>query len=474
MLFNSLTFIVFFIIVLIGYYSLKDWTHRKFFLLMASYVFYGAWNPPFTIILWISTIIDWYAAKWIFQTSDQKKKKFFLLLSLISNLGMLGFFKYGNFFMENFHWLGGAMGFKSDWKAMDIILPVGISFYTFQTLSYTIDVYRGSMKPARSFLDFALYVTFFPQLVAGPIVRAVDFVPQCDEPKKVTSREMGWGLYFMTLGIFQKVVLADVMLSPASDSVFGWSKEPLSGFDAWIGLLAFTGQVFFDFAGYSTCAIGASICLGFLLPDNFRFPFSAIGFSDLWNRWHMSLSTWLRDYLYISMGGSKKGKARTLANLFMTMLIGGFWHGAAWTYVIWGGMHGFFLVVEHVVKAIWKGPNLLETMLGRSILRIITFLFFMMPLVVFRSRDVKQAIVLFTSMFGLRSGGLQILPTSEILKVVLTMFCIVATHWYMSEKHFETVMEKMPQWFIVGAWCFMMFGLIIAQGGSNAFIYFQF
>jgi alginate O-acetyltransferase complex protein AlgI len=474
MLFNSLTFIIFFIIVLAVYYGLKNWEHRKVFLLLASYVFYGAWNPPFTIILWISTIIDWYAAEFIYQTNNPKKKKLFLMISLISNLGMLGFFKYGNFFMENVVWLSNFAGSPAEFHPMNIILPVGISFYTFQTLSYTIDVYRGHMKPAQSFVDFALYVTFFPQLVAGPIVRAIDFVPQCVEPKRATSKEIGWGLYFMTLGLFQKVVLADIFLSSASDSVFGWHKGILHGFDAWIGLLAFTGQVFFDFAGYSTCAIGASLCLGFLLPDNFRFPFSAMGFSDLWNRWHISLSTWLKDYLYIPLGGSRKGKMRAMFNVFLTMLIGGFWHGAAWTYIVWGAMHGAFLAIEQLIKAVTHPFDMTKSVAGRSFLRIVTFIFFMLPLVVFRSKNLSQAGDLFFSMVGINSNGTQILSTYDIVIVMIVMCGIVGTHWAMTDLKFEVVMKKTPSWLIVGLWSFMLCGLIIAQGGSNAFIYFQF
>lgn len=474
MLFNSLTFIVFFIIVLAVYYGMKNWEHRKIFLLIASYIFYGAWNPPFTLILWLSTIIDWYAALAIFKTSNPKMKRFYLLLSLISNLGMLGFFKYGNFFMENFVGFSHLFGGQSEYHAMDIILPVGISFYTFQTLSYTIDVYRDHMRPAKTFIDFALYVTFFPQLVAGPIVRAVDFVPQCEEPKRATARQIGWGLYLMTLGLFQKVVLADIFLSSSSDSVFGWSKGALNGLDVWIGLLAFTGQVFFDFAGYSTCAIGASLCLGFLLPDNFRYPFSAMGFSDLWNRWHISLSTWLRDYLYIPLGGSRRSKPRSLFNLFLTMLIGGFWHGAAWTYIVWGAMHGAFLVVEQVLKALFHPYDMTKTLIGRSFLRIVTFMFFMMPLVVFRSKNLTHAGSLFLSMFGMAPNGAQILATNEMLMVVIVMLGIISTHWMMTDMKFEAVVEKTPSWIVISAWVFMLFTLIIAQGGSNAFIYFQF
>jgi alginate O-acetyltransferase complex protein AlgI len=474
MLFNSLTFIVFFVIVLAVYYGLKNWEMRKTFLLLASYVFYGAWNPPFTIILWISTIIDWYAAEYIYRATDPKKKKLFLLISLVSNLGMLGFFKYGNFVMENVVWLSGFAGNPTQYTPMDIILPVGISFYTFQTLSYTIDVYRGHMKPAQTFIDFALYVTFFPQLVAGPIVRAVDFVPQCVEPKRATSQQIGWGLFLMTLGLFQKVVLADVFLSGTSDSIFAWNKSPLNGFDTWIGLLAFQGQIFFDFAGYSTCAIGASLCLGFLLPDNFRSPFGALGFSDFWTRWHISLSTWLKDYVYIPLGGSRKGKSRALINVFLVMAIGGIWHGASWTFVVWGCIHGVYLMIEQLLKFVFHPMDITKYLPGRVAVRIITFMGVITPSIFFRAKDMSHAGGLFASMFGMRPTGAQILTSIEITTVLLVMFSTIATHWALVDTKFEVAMEKTPGWFITCIWVLMIFALIIAQGGSNAFIYFQF
>ncbi|MHC4180894.1 MAG: MBOAT family O-acyltransferase, partial [Planctomycetota bacterium] len=221
-----------------------------------------------------------------------------VLLSLITNLGLLGFFKYGGFLLENFVVLLNTAGIQYEPALPDIVLPVGISFYTFQTLSYTLDVYRGKTRPWMSFLDFALFVTFFPQLVAGPIIRSGDFLPQCIEPRRATGRQLSWGLTLLVLGLFEKIVVADGLLAPISDKVYAQAGE--AGFlDAWCGTLAFSGQIFCDFAGYSTCAIGIALCLGFAIQDNFRFPYAAGGFSDFWRRWHVSLSSWLRDYLYI-------------------------------------------------------------------------------------------------------------------------------------------------------------------------------
>jgi alginate O-acetyltransferase complex protein AlgI len=307
MLFNSLSFVVFLILVLGLYYSkLFNWTNKKRMLLLASYVFYGLWNPPLVILLWISTIVDYTAGNKLAKETSKNKRKFWLTLSLIVNLGFLGFFKYGNFLLENFVTLLNSIGLDFQAQPMDIILPMGISFYTFQTMSYTIDMYKGKMKPARTFLDFALYVTFFPQLVAGPIVRATDLITQFYEEKKATAEQFIWGLFLLTIGLFQKVVLADTLLSDTSDTVFG-SDQLLHGVDAWVGTIAFSGQIFFDFAGYSTCAIGIALMLGIILPDNFRYPYASIGFSDLWRRWHITLSTWLRDYLYIPLGGNRHG-----------------------------------------------------------------------------------------------------------------------------------------------------------------------
>ena len=349
MVFNSLTFAVFFATVLGLYYATRSWTARKAVLLVSSYLFYAAWNPPFVLLIWISTIIDWYAARALAQQTDLTRKRLLLAVSVCSNLGLLSFFKYGNFFLDNFVATVAVLGIDYSPPELDIILPVGISFYTFQTLSYSIDVYRGSLKPTRSFLDFALFVTFFPQLVAGPIVRAADFLPQCVQPRKLEPGYFGWGVTLMTIGIFQKVVLADSLVAPVADRVYAPGAATTFG-DAWIGTLAFSAQIFFDFAGYSTVAIGAALCLGFALPDNFRSPYASRGFSEFWRRWHISLSSWLRDYLYISLGGNRISYRRTTINLAMTMLLGGLWHGASWRFIVWGALHGIYLVVERVLR----------------------------------------------------------------------------------------------------------------------------
>jgi alginate O-acetyltransferase complex protein AlgI len=474
MLFNSLTFIVFFAVVLILHYTVPSWRIQKTILLIASYIFYAAWNPPFVVLLWISTFIDWYVAKALSSEEVPAKRKILLSISLLVNLGLLGFFKYGEFLLENFvefmHWFG--ISFEA--AAPSIILPVGISFYTFQTLSYTLDVYFKKSQRCGSFLDFALYVTFFPQLVAGPIVRAADFLPQCQEVRRATLDQFGWGLYFITLGLFQKVVLADGLLSSASDKIFSFKDGAIYFIDAWLGLLAFSAQIFCDFAGYSTCAIGVALCLGFVLPDNFRSPYAAVGFSDFWRRWHITLSSWLRDYLYIPLGGNRRGTFRTLFNLIFTMFLGGLWHGASWTFVAWGLLHGCYLVAEHLLRQIYSDVGWVKTASGRFALGLITFILVSLAWVFFRSADFPAAWMLFGSLFNFSGSGAQLLPTLDMIQVLVVVSGLLGSHWFLHEKRLEHAMQDLPAWWVVIIWSSMLCSLILMQGGANAFIYFQF
>ena len=322
----------------------------------------------------------------------------------------------------------GFYGAEFQAATPDIILPVGISFYTFQTLSYTLDVYKKRAHPAKSFLDFALYVTFFPQLVAGPIVRATHFIPQCEAPKRATAQMFSWGLFLTSLGLFQKVVLADAMLAPTAEAVFGFANGPLNALDAWMGVLAFCGQIFFDFSGYSTTAIGVALCFGFSLPDNFRVPYAAIGFSDFWRRWHISLSTWLRDYLYFSLGGNRRGDLRTLVNLMMVMLIGGLWHGASWTFVVWGGLHGLFLIIERGLKNRFGQAAWVRTVGAQAFLWIVTFFLINITWVFFRAADFSSAGLIIASMLGFAGPGAQILTTLNMLKVAVVITALVSVH----------------------------------------------
>ena len=473
MLFNSLTFLAFFAVVLALHNAPLPWRVKKANLLAASYLFYAAWNPPFVALLWLSTVIDWWAARRIDATEAPRRRRLYLMVSVVANLGLLGYFKYGGFVLENFRQALAAAGVQYAPPALDIVLPVGISFYTFQTMSYTLDVYLGRARPASSFLDFALFVTFFPQLVAGPIVRPTDLVPQFAAPRTATPRQLGWGLLLMTIGLFEKVVVADGLLAPAADDVYG-AAAAVPTLDAWLGTLAFSGQIFSDFAGYTTTAIGASLALGFSLTDNFRYPYAAIGFSDFWRRWHISLSTWLRDYLYIPLGGNRGTAARTYVNLMLTMLLGGLWHGAAWTFVVWGGLHGLYLAAERYLRprlgqlAVWR------TAAGRLGLALLTYVLVNVTWVFFRARDFGTATRVLASMFGLGPGGAPVLTWWLVASVSATVGAMLAAHWYMRHRELHVEVARWPAAAVGAAWGAMLFVLAITQGGSDAFIYFQF
>jgi alginate O-acetyltransferase complex protein AlgI len=473
LLFNSLTFIVFFAIVVLLHRAPLPWTLKKTNLLVASYIFYAAWNPPFIVLLWLSTAVDWWVARWMFATHDPRRRRLILVISLVGNLGLLGYFKYGGFLLGNFTAALATLGIAYTPPAWDIVLPVGISFYTFQTLSYTLDVYLKRAKPCPSFLDFALFVTFFPQLVAGPIVRPGDLIPQFAKPFTATARQVSWGLVLMLLGLFEKIVVADGLLAPVADSVYG-ASAPLPALDAWVGTLAFSGQIFCDFAGYTTTAIGASLVLGFSLIDNFRYPYAAIGFSDFWRRWHISLSTWLRDYLYVPLGGNRKGPGRTYVNLMLTMLLGGLWHGAAWTFVVWGGLHGLFLVIERFLRqrigdwALWQG---LPARIG---LAVLTYALVNITWVFFRAQDFDGAWRVLSAMLGAAPAGKAVLDTWPLYSGLLTIAALVALHGYMRERELHAQVQRLPAW-VVGVACgTMAFLIAITQGASDAFIYFQF
>lgn len=471
MLFNSLSFVVFLVIVLGLYYSnLFNWKVKKRMLLLFSYIFYGLWNPPLVLLLWISTVVDWMAGKKLALEENNRKRKLWLLLSMCVNLGFLGFFKYGNFLLENFTGLMTFLGIDYQARPMDIILPMGISFYTFQTMSYTIDMYHRKIERARTFLDFALYVTFFPQLVAGPIVRAQDLITQFYHEKRASAEQFVWGLFLLTVGLFQKVVLADTLLSDTADIVFG-SKKILNGLDAWTGTLAFSGQIFFDFAGYSTAAIGIALMLGIYLPDNFKYPYASIGFSELWKRWHISLSSWLRDYLYIPLGGNRYGITRMYVALMLTMLLGGLWHGAAWTFVVWGALHGIYLVTERVLRNrftlkinAWNG----------ILLALLTYTCVNITWVFFRAREFSTAKNMITSMFFMNENGEKVLYTFDIIKVFAVVAALFFCHWQMRNTSMKVVAANTNQWVFAMFWALLFFGIVISQGSGEQFIYFQF
>ncbi len=473
MLFNSLTFIVFFAIVVALHHAPLSWRVKKFNLLIASYIFYGAWSPPFVLLLLLSTAVDWQAARLIHAAKSEGARRGFLILSLATNLGILGYFKYGEFLLQNFTALMASLGVAYQAPEWNIVLPVGISFYTFQTMAYSLDVFLRRAAPTKSLLDFSLFVTFFPQLVAGPIVRPSQLVPQFAEPKQAARQQFYWGAALILIGLFEKVVLADSFLAPAADAAFG-EKGALAPLDAWTGVLAFSGQIFFDFSGYSTTAIGTALCLGFHLPNNFNFPYAAIGFSDFWRRWHISLSTWLRDYLYIPLGGNQKGRIRTYINLMITMLLGGLWHGASWTFVVWGGLHGLYLAVERFLREAIPAQDWFKSLWFKAAMAFLTYFLVNITWVFFRAQDFGAASLYLASMFAVAPEPKKVLYLNEIIPAAIVIGGMVFTHWRMRDTSMEAVVEKTPAAVIGLALTFMLFMLVITQGSDSAFIYFQF
>jgi len=473
MLFNSFTFIIFFLVVLLVMRLNFSWRAHKLFLLLASYLFYSAWNPPFVVLLWISTVADFYLARWIGQAPTPGRKRFLISFSIIINLGLLCYFKYGGFILDNFVQVTQWLGVPFHPAKLDIILPAGISFYTFLTLSYTLDVYWGRIKAWNSLLDYGVYVTFFPHLIAGPIIRADYFLPQCATPRKANTQQLGWGLMLFIVGLFNKVVIADDLMSGIVEQIYD-GRQALGFFEAWSGTLAFTVQIFCDFSGYSTCAIGVAMMLGFALPDNFRFPYAALGFSDFWRRWHISLSSWMRDYHYIPLGGNRKGEGRAYVNLMLTMLLGGLWHGASWMFVLWGGLHGFYLAMEKWIRRQpwsewpgWRHPC------ARVALVLVTFFFVCITWVFFRAKSTGRAAVLLGAMLNLTAVSGKFFRQFMFVGVVTAM--VLLLHFRLRDTSFEQGWRRLPAWSQSLLLAFMLFGIALTMTGEDrAFIYFQF
>lgn len=474
MTFNSYTFFIFFGIILALNYSPLSWKFKKINLLIASYIFYMAWHPPFVILLLICTIADWFAGKGVASSDTIGKRRFFLGITLFVNLGMLGFFKYANFLMENFIWMMSLLAIQYQPLKLDIVLPLGISFFTFQSITYTLDIYKRKAGCWPSFLDFALFVSFFPKLVIGPITRAFEFLPQCLNPTKIDTPKMALGFFLLILGLFEKMIMSDSLLAPVADMLFNKEGRP-DIITAWTGSLAYTGQIFFDFSGYSTCAIGVALCLGFTLPQNFKYPYAAIGFSDFWRRWHISLSSWLRDYLYISLGGNKKGNVRTYVNLMMTMLLGGLWHGASWTFIAWGALHGLFLIIERFLKSIVPDFHIWAKLPVQLLFALLTFIAVSFAWIFFRADSFGQAFIIIAAMLALASDS----PTLRIesFYVPLTFgitAAILISHWIMRERSLENIIGQMPWWLRGIVFAVLMIIIVTCSGEDRAFIYFQF
>ncbi|MBX3701004.1 MAG: MBOAT family protein [Dokdonella sp.] len=386
MLFNSFHFVAFFLVVLALNQTLRAWPFaQKLMLLAASYYFYGQWQWHYLLLVWFSTLVDYAIGLRLPHTPRPRR---LVVLSVIVNLGFLAVFKYANWLIATVN--DGAQALGSVWHLtpIDLLLPVGISFYTFQSLSYTIDVYRRELPPRRNLLDYALAVAFFPQIEAGPIVRAREFLAELDGEQRVGLADIRRALVLIALGYVKKIVLAD-NLALLVDPVF---DTPLAhGFwDCLLAVYAFAFQIYCDFSGYTDIAIGCALLLGIRFPPNFDYPYAARSLQEFWHRWHMTLSRWLRDYLYIPLGGNRKGHGRTYANLMLTMLLGGLWHGASWNFVIWGGLHGAYLAGERAWPANLAIP--LPRAMAVALRVLITFHLTCLAWVFFRARDLDLAI----------------------------------------------------------------------------------
>lgn len=472
MAFNSLVFAAFFVIVYAIYLALgRRHKVQNLILLAASYVFYGYWDWRFMGLLLVSTSVDYIAGGAIFKSESKGRRRFFLLLSVGTNLVILGFFKYFNFFTQSFTELLQVFGMEADYVLLNLILPVGISFYTFQSMSYTIDIYRGKLRPTPRVLDFALYVSFFPQLVAGPIERAVNLLPQISGPRKIKAPQVNAALFLLLWGYFKKMVVAD-NLARISNEIFN-NYTQYEGMDVVLGLVAFSLQIYCDFSGYSDIARGLAKLMGFELMVNFKLPYFAASPRDFWRRWHISLSTWLRDYLYIPLGGNRRGRLRSSFNLLITMLLGGLWHGARWNFVIWGAYHGVILGVYR-----WLGGKPSTREPGRMWKFVSTGLRVCAMLVVtgigwmlFRCETASQIYYMLTNM-GLEFSGTTKLRGYEIIFYALPMIIVQVFQHVTRDLLIVTRQRAWAQavfygWLVV--WIFV-FGV----RESIDFIYFQF
>jgi D-alanyl-lipoteichoic acid acyltransferase DltB (MBOAT superfamily) len=473
MLFNSYAFALFFAVLFPAYWLLARWTRAQNVLLLgAAYYFYSRWDARFLSLLILSTVMDYACGLWVARVDDPRRRKAVVALSMALNLGMLGFFKYYNFFADSLHAALARAGISVELWHLRVALPIGISFYTFQSMSYVIDVYRREISPTRNLVQFATFVSFFPHLVAGPIMRPTTLLPQVASHRRFDLQQFYQGSYLIFWGLLKKVVVAD-NLAEIVDGLFGrW--QTLDGGSALLAVYAFAFQIYGDFSGYTDIARGVSKCLGFELSLNFNLPYFATSPRDFWNRWHISLSQWLRDYLYISMGGSRGGTLRTYRNLMLTMILGGLWHGAAWTFVLWGVYQGVLLVVHRIAepllrrvdpvdpveRACWKGLRILAT-----------FQMVCLGWLIFRARSVEQAVGMLSAIVHRPS----IPAAAYFVPVLVVVIPLLVVQWVQYLADDLDVIARTP-WYVRSAFytaCF--YGIVLgANFGGQQFIYFQF
>lgn len=475
MLFNTLTYWIFLLIVFAVYWWLNKLSKinlRNGFILLASYYFYGSWDERFLLLIIASSLVDFLCGRAIFRSQKETVRKWLLVSSLVFNLGLLGFFKYFNFFIDSFADFIQVFGLQANPKTLAIILPVGISFYTFQTLSYTIDIYRKRLEPVANPLTFFTFVAFFPQLVAGPIERASNLLPQLQRKQNFNYDEAVSGLRFIIWGLFKKVVVAD-RLSYVVEQVYH-KPEAFSGANLFLATVFFGIQIYCDFSGYSDIAIGSARLLGIRLMDNFRTPYFSVSFREFWQRWHISLSTWFRDYVYIPLGGNRVSKSRMLLNLYITFLVSGFWHGANYTFLIWGSLHGLALVFE---KLFGKTESKLPAWLRGLFVFVIVNLFW----IFFRAQNLHEATLIVSRIFSFRTTGeaLWTIVRSNYeygLSLVVGLVVFIVGELFIGSKDVNETFLRIKPVYRRFAY-FMILFVILAFGVLHTapqFIYFQF
>jgi len=469
-LFNTGFFLILFTFFLAGYIALSK-THRPklVFVTLFSLYFYYKSSGAYFVLLLFATVVDFTLAKLIDSSQEQWKKKFYIALTLIVNLGLLGYFKYTNFLYETFSTLSGGA-----FKPLDIFLPVGVSFFTFQSLSYTLDVYRGQLKPVNNILDYAFFVSFFPQLVAGPIVRAIDFIPQMYKPTFVTKEMLGRAVFLIGTGLFKKVIISDYISLNFVDRVFD-APTLYSGLENLFAVYGYALQIYCDFSGYSDMAIGIALLLGFHFNINFDSPYQSKNITEFWRRWHISLSSWLRDYLYISLGGNRKGKFITYLNLFITMLLGGLWHGASGRFIIWGALHGIGLAFHKYSSATLQ--TYLRSRWWDVIGVLLTFHFVCFCWIFFRAPDLETV----RSMLDQIAYHFNAQIFFEFIigyKTVLMLFVVgYALHFLPDSFQQRAEHTVINMSLVMKAICLVCIIVLVIQtksAGVQPFIYFQF
>jgi len=474
MSFNSLTYAAFFPTVLALYWLVRRRTPQNVVLLIASYAFYAAWDYRFLVLMWTSTLTDYAVGRAMAATNDERRRRRLLVVSLVVNLGILGFFKYFNFFDHSTVAFFGHIGVHLDEPTLRILLPVGISFYTFHGISYTVDVYRRVVEPTDELLTFAVFVAFFPQLVAGPIGRAEIQLPQFEHPREVPSRsDVSSALALILLGLFKKVAIADA-LAPFVNSTFAHAHTA-SAVSLVLGAYAFALQIYGDFSGYSDIARGSARLLGVELLVNFEQPYLSRTITEFWQRWHISLSSWLRDYLYIPLGGNRGTRWSTYRNLLLTMVIGGLWHGAAWTFVVWGTLHGVFLVAHRAVvgRRAAHAATHQDLVLGRDLVRIFaTFNLVCFAWIFFRASTFSEAFAYLKGIITLRGGSVD--QSFVVLFVLGAIFMFGVDVLQRRGATHTPMLQWNPAWQGAAYGLAVVFIVIFSGTKPVPFIYFRF